>query len=88
MTGWHLPRQRHALLVAVVCFTVFGAAYTFVSIISAVLFERAGGNHGADEIRAMAQVWIFRDRLRLGIGLVGFAAVLHAFRLPVPEEGS
>lgn len=68
--GWYLPRHRRALLVAVLCFIVFGAVYTFVSIypINTVLFEQAGGNRSPEEVRAMATEWTFRDRLRFGDG--------------------
>lgn len=57
----------------------------YVYPINAVLFEQAGGTRSPDEIRALANAWIFGDRLRFGVGLIGFAAVLHAFRLPIPE---
>lgn len=53
--------------------------------VNAVLFEQAGGTGSPDESRALANAWICRDRLRFAVGLIGFAAVLHAFRLPIPE---
>jgi hypothetical protein len=86
--GWHLPRHRPSLLVATACFTVFGAIFTifYVYPINAVLFEQPGGNRSAEEIRTLAHEWIFRDRLRFAIGLIGFAALLHAFRLPIPPD--
>jgi hypothetical protein len=88
IAGWHLPRHRRALLVAVGCFLGFGVLFTFgfVYPINAVLFEQAGGGAGAEEIRQMADQWIFRDRLRFVVGLIGFFALLHAFRLPVPRN--
>lgn len=88
IAGWHLPRHRRALLIATACFTVFGAIFTvaYAYPINAVPFEQAGGDHTADEIRALADQWIFRDRVRFAIGLLGFAALLHAFRLPIPGE--
>jgi hypothetical protein len=88
ITGWHLPRHRRALLIATLCFTVFGALFTvfYVYPINALLFEQAGGSLSADQIRALATEWIFRDRVRFGIGLIGLVAVLHAFRLPIPHE--
>jgi hypothetical protein len=86
LAGWHLPRHRRALLIAVLCFTGFGVIFTLTSIypINAVLFEQAGGAHSAEEIRTMVGQWIFRDRLRFAVGLVGFVATLWAFRLPLP----
>ena len=88
LAGWHLRRHRSALLIAVLCFTVFASVYTLVSIypLNAVLFEQAGGAHSPEEIRAMVRDWIFRDRLRFGIGLVGCVAILWAFRLPIPQK--
>lgn len=90
IVGWHLPRHRRALLIATACFTVFGAIFTFLYVypINAVLFEQAGGSQSPNEIRALANEWIFRDRVRFAIGLIGFVAVLHAFRLPIPRERS
>jgi uncharacterized membrane protein len=86
IAGWHLPRHRRALLVATACFTLFGAVFTlfYVYPINAVLFEQAGGNLSAAEIRALATKWIFLDRVRFGVGLIGFVAILHAFRLAIP----
>lgn len=88
IAGWHLPQHRRALLIAVICFTGFGAIFTvaYVYPINAVLFDQAGGTQGGDEIRALANRWILFDRVRFIIGLVGFAAILHAFRLPIPSE--
>ncbi len=90
IAGWHLPRHRRASLIATVCFTLFGAIFTvfYVYPINAVLFEQAGGNLGTEQIRALATQWVFRDRVRFGIGLIGFVAVLHAFRLPIPDEAT
>lgn len=85
--GWHLPRHRSALLLAAGCLAfvvVFTLAYIYP--INAVLFEQAGGSHRAEEIRAMADRWIFADRLRFAVGVVAFLAVLWAFRLPIPER--
>ena len=90
LVGWHRRLHRNALLIAVLCFTVFGVVYTFTSIypINAVLFARAGGAHSSDQIRAMVTTWIFRDRVRFGVGLIGFFAMLWAFRLPIPADRS
>jgi hypothetical protein len=41
----------------------------------------------AEEIRAMADRWVFADRLRFVVGVVAFLALLRAFKLPVPERG-
>jgi hypothetical protein len=56
--------------------------YTLTSIypINAVLFEHAGGAHGPEDIPAMVSQWVCRDRLRFGVGSIGFSALLWAFR--------
>jgi uncharacterized membrane protein len=87
VAGWHLPRHRFALLLTTACFA-FAVVFTLVYIypINAVLFAQAGGNHTAEEIQTMAERWIFADRLRFVIGIIGFGAVLWAFRLPIPDR--
>lgn len=85
LVGWHRPRHRYALLLAVVCFLVFGVAFTlaYVYPINEVLFQQAGGSSTPEEVRALVDRWIFADRLRFAVGLVGFFAVLWAFRQPL-----
>jgi len=86
LAGWHLRGHRLPLVVATICIA-FGVLFTlfYVYPINAVLFEQAGGGHSAAEVRWMADRWIFADRLRFGVGVVGFFAVLWAFRLPIPS---
>jgi hypothetical protein len=55
----------------------------YIYPINAVLFAQAGGSHSGDEIRGMAGDWIFADRLRFAVGVIGFLAALQAFRLPL-----
>lgn len=88
LAGWHRPRHRYALLLAVTCLLLFGVVFTlaYVYPINAVLFHQAGGSHSAEEIRAMVDRWIFADRMRFAIGIVGFLALLWAFRQPIPSE--
>jgi hypothetical protein len=80
------PRRRHRgwLLLAASCFA-FGLVFTlaYVYPINAVLFNQGGGDGNASEIRSMAERWVFADRFRFVIGLVGLFAVLQAFRLPM-----
>jgi hypothetical protein len=85
LAGWHRPRHRYALLLAVACFTVFGLVFTlaYVYPINAVLFHQAGGSGSPEEIRAMVDQWVFADRLRFAVGMVGFLALLWAFRQPI-----
>lgn len=85
--AWHLPKHRLALGVAVVCLTatvIF--TLTYVYPINAVLFEQAGGEHSAIEIVEMVRTWIWADRIRFGVGVVAFVAILRAFRLPLPLQ--
>jgi hypothetical protein len=85
--GWHRRPHRNVLLVANLCFA-FAAVFTLVYIypINAVLFAQAGGSQSGEEIRAMADKWIFADRLRFAVGVIGFLAALQAFRLPLPAS--
>jgi hypothetical protein len=63
----------------------FGVVFTLFYIypINNVLFLQAGGNQGPDEIRAMARQWIIADRVRFGVGCVGFLALLRALSIPL-----
>lgn len=82
--AWHRPAHRRPLLVAVGCFVLFAVPFTVLAVypINAVLFDAAGGTADDAAIRAMAGRWILYDRLRFAVGVVGFVALLHAFRLP------
>jgi hypothetical protein len=84
VAAWPRPRHRAWLLLAVACFAsglIFTIAYVYS--INAILFNQAGGDGSASEIRLMAARWIFADMLRFVVGLVGLFAVLQAFRLPL-----
>ena len=85
--AWHLPKHRVALGVAavgVVAIVIFTLAYIYP--INAVLFEQAGGDRSAAAITAMVRTWIWADRIRFGVGVVAFVAILRAFRLPLPRQ--
>jgi len=87
IVGWHLPEHRLLLGIAVACLVatvVFTVAYIYP--INAVLFQQAGGDRSAAEIRQMARRWILADRIRFGVGIVAFIALLWAFRLPLPGQ--
>ena len=88
LVGWHLPRHRKWLLVATACMA-FGVVFTLVYVypINDVLFAQAGGDHSPEEIRAMVGRWIMADRVRFGVGLIGFLALLRALSIPIPTNG-
>src|SRR5918998_296088 len=88
LVGWHLPRHRKWLLVAAACMA-FGVVFTLAYIypINDVLFTQAGGHHSPDEIRAMARQWVLADRVRFGVGVIGFLALLRALSIPFPTNG-
>lgn len=82
--AWPRPRHRAWLLLAVSCFAftlILTLAYVYP--INAVLFNQAGGSGSDSEIRSMATRWVFADRVRFVVGLIGLFAVLQAFRLPM-----
>ena len=85
--AWHLPRLRRLLGFASVCL-VASVAFTlaFIYPINDVLFFQAGGEHTADEIRGMVRTWIWADRLRFGVGVIAFVALLQAFRTPLTHD--
>jgi len=85
--AWHLPRLRRLLglaCVLLVATVVFTLAYIYP--INDVLFVGAGGELAADEIRRMVSTWIWADRLRFGVGVIAFVALLQAFRMPLSQE--
>ena len=86
--GWSLSRHRKWLLLALVCMA-FGVLFTLLYIyrINEVLFLQAGGNHTPDEVRTMARQWILADRVRFGVGFVGFLALLRALSIPLERKG-
>jgi hypothetical protein len=88
LVGWHLRRHRNWLLVAAICMA-FGVVFTLAYIypINDVLFAQAGGDHSAEEIQSMARRWIIADRVRFGVGFIGFLALLRALSIPFPVDG-
>jgi len=87
--AWHLPRLRLLLGFASICL-VATVAFTlaFIYPINEVLFFQAGGELAADEIRSMVRTWIWADRLRFGVGVMAFVALLQAFRMPPTRDVS
>ncbi len=47
---------------------------------------QAGADKSAEEIRTMVDKWIFADRLRFAVMLIGYFFLLKAFRLRIPEQ--
>lgn len=86
--AWHLPQHRKWLLLAALCMA-FGVVFTLAYIypINEALFAQAGGNRSSEEIQAMARQWVIADRVRFGVGCVGFLASLRALSIPLPSEG-
>ena len=48
-----------------------------------VLFDKAGGDLGADRVRALVRTWIIADRVRFAIMTGGYLCLLRAFSLPL-----
>ena len=48
-----------------------------------VLFDKAGGDLGADGVRALVRAWIIADRVRFAIMSGGYLCLLRAFSLPL-----
>jgi hypothetical protein len=87
LLAWHLPKHRIALGVAALCLVAAVAfTLTYIYPINAVLFEHAGQGRPAAEITALVHAWIWADRLRFGVGVVAFVAILNAFRWPLHSD--
>jgi hypothetical protein len=86
--AWPLPRHRRWLLVAAVAIAA-AVAFTFAYVypINDVLFTRAGAGLGDAEVERLVQRWISADRARFAVGVVGWIALLAAFRLPAADAG-
>ncbi|MGZ5191919.1 MAG: hypothetical protein ACXWCZ_12985, partial [Flavisolibacter sp.] len=65
---------------------IIGIVYTFTYIypINDILMTNSGAGKSAEEIRTMVDQWIFADRLRFAVMLIGYFFLLKAFRLPIP----
>lgn len=87
IVGWHLQQHRGWLLLAAVCMA-FGAIFTlaYVYPINDMLFAQAGGNRRPEEIQAMARQWIMADRVRFGVGVIGFLARLPGYARKRPIQ--
>ena len=88
--GWHLRTHRKLLLFVAGC-AVCGVAGTLIWIypINDVLFFKAGFGLSTDELRELANRWIWADRLRFAVGVTSFVVLLRAFSLPlVPSDVS
>ena len=82
--GWYSKSHRHYLLTTLLIL-ILGIVYTFAYIypINENLMTRAGAGKTAEEIQAMVDKWIFADRLRFVVMLVGYFFLLKAFRLAI-----
>lgn len=85
--GWHL-RQHRRLMLFVGAWSVCGVVGTLVWIypINDVLFFKAGGDLSREEVRALANRWIWADRIRFALGAASFFTLLRAFSLPIPTN--
>ena len=89
IAAWPRPRHRSWLLLAIGCFAfelILTLAYVYP--INAILLDQARRTGSDGEIRSMVSRWIFADRIRFVVGLVGLFAVLKAFRLPMTMSPS
>ncbi|MBK7428251.1 MAG: DUF1772 domain-containing protein [Saprospiraceae bacterium] len=85
--GWYSKLHRQYLLITFISL-IIGIIYTFTYIypINEVLMTQAGADKSAEEIRTMVDKWIFADRLRFAVMLIGYFFLLKAFRLQIPEQ--
>jgi uncharacterized membrane protein len=83
LLGWYSKPHRWYLIITFTSL-IIGIIYTFTYIypINDLLMTRAGADKSAEEIRVMVDKWIFADRLRFAVMLIGYFFLLKAFRLP------
>ncbi len=82
--GWNSKLHRQYLLITFISL-ILAIVYTLTYIypINDMLMTKAGADKSAEEISVMVDQWIFADRLRFIIMLIGYFFLLKAFRLPV-----
>jgi Anthrone oxygenase len=80
ISAWPSRFHRYHLLVSAACLT-FGIVYTLAYIypINEILFLKAGRSETPERIIEMVHQWVFADRLRFVVGLVGYVCLLRAF---------
>ncbi len=85
--GWHSKQHRRYLLITVITL-VMGIAFTFAYIypINEILMTKEVADKSSDEIRTMADKWIFADRLRFVVNLIGYFFLLKAFKQPILNQ--
>jgi hypothetical protein len=82
--AWTYPAHRKWLgVVVAIQAAMVVVTLTYIYSINDVLFEQAGGQLSAAEVRQLTGSWILADRIRFAAGIVAFVALLHAFRLPL-----
>ena len=85
--GWNSKLHRRYLLITTIIFiTAVVFTLTYIYSINDILIFKAGGDKTAEEINSMVDKWIFADRLRFVVMLIGYFFLLKAFRLPIPER--
>lgn len=87
--GWNSKLHRQYLLITVICLLI-GIIYTLTYIypINDILMTKAGDDKSDEEIETLVDNWIFADRLRFLVMLVGYFFLLKAFRLQLPISGT
>ncbi|MBK9226623.1 MAG: DUF1772 domain-containing protein [Ignavibacteria bacterium] len=85
--GWYSKQHRQYLLITFISL-IIGIIYTitYVYPINDILMIKAGANKSAEEIITMVDKWIFADRLRFAVMLVGYFFLLKAFRITIPDK--
>ena len=87
--GWRSAPHRRALVVALGCWLfVVGFTLLYIYHLNDTLFALGPSQPGDVETRELLGRWILADRFRFGVGCVCFIALLWAFRLPLPGNGS
>lgn len=87
--AWKSKLHRRYLLITCGIF-IFSIVYTLTYIysINEILMFQAGGDNTTEEINSMVEKWLFADRLRFAVMLIGYFYLLKAFRLPYSSNNA
>ncbi|MEJ7830299.1 MAG: anthrone oxygenase family protein [Segetibacter sp.] len=85
--GWYSKLHRNYLLTTLIIL-ILAIVYTLTYIypINDILMAKAGADKSAEEIKTMVDKWLFNDKLRFAVMLVGYFFLLKAFRLPISKQ--
>lgn len=84
--SWPEKTLRKYLLVTSIIFaSAVAGTLIYIYPINDLLISRAGAGLSAEEIKIMANQWIYADQIRFGFMLIAYVFLLKAFRLQLSK---